>query len=412
MRILVFGGTGKIGSAVAWDLAKVDDVETIGLIGRRRSALEGTKKWLKSKKVVLHAVDITKKEKVMPVLKSYDVGVIALPDRRTSYAIVAKAIDAGLHVVDMLEEYHRRPDVEEIEGLVFPKRMTLEQYGEHLHKKAVERGVTFLDGIGFAPGLSNITVGEAIRKLDVAESAIARVGGIPTKEAAQNHPLRYMVTWAFSHVLREYMIKVKVRKGGKTVDVDATTDREQFRFSRLGKDEALECAVTPGMPSFIYTRQQLRDFAEKTVRWPGHWQAVDTLKECGLLDLKPVRYNGTPVVPRDLLFSLIEPRLRAKKGETDVCVMWNTVKGIKNGQRTRIDYYMWEEADRQNNISGMARVTGYPSAIGAVMIGRGDISARGIVPPEDAIGSDLYPRFMEELKKRNITILEEISADA
>jgi lysine 6-dehydrogenase len=207
------------------------------------------------------------------------------------------------------------------------------------------------------------------------------------------------------------MIKVKVRKGGKTVDVDATTDREQFRFSRLGRDEALECAVTPGMPSFIYTRSGLRDFAEKTIRWPGHWHSIDTLKECGLLDLKPVRHNGGSVVPREFLLTLIEPRLKAQEGETDVCVMWNTVKGTKDGQPTRIDYYMWEEADRKNRISAMARVTGYPSAIGALMIGRGEITARGIVPPEDAVGTELYPRFMEELKKRNITILEETSRE-
>jgi saccharopine dehydrogenase-like NADP-dependent oxidoreductase len=411
MKILVFGGAGKIGSAVAWDLIKADDVETVGLVGRTRGSLEQTKKRLGSKKIAVHALDITKKEKVMPVLKAHDVGVVALPDRRTSYAIAARAIEAGLHIVDMLEEYHRRPDVEEIEGLAFPKRMSLEQYGEHLHRKAVERGVTFLDGIGFAPGLSNITVGEAIRKLDVADSAVARVGGIPAKEAAQRHPLRYMITWAFSHVLREYMIKVKVRKGGKTVDVNATTDREQFRFSRLGRDEELECAVTPGMPSFIYTRSGLRDFAEKTIRWPGHWHSIDTLKECGLLDLKPVRHNGGSVVPREFLLTLIEPRLKAQEGETDVCVMWNTVKGTKDGQPTRIDYYMWEEADRKNRISAMARVTGYPSAIGALMIGRGEITARGIVPPEDAVGTELYPRFMEELKKRNITILEETSRE-
>ncbi len=411
MKVLVFGGTGKIGSAVAWDLIKAHDVETVGLIGRHKAALELTKKWLKSKKVALHAVDITKKEKVMPVLKAYDVGVIALPDRRTSYAIAGKAIEAGLHIVDMLEEYHRRPDVEELEGLVLPRRMTLERYGEHLHKTALENGVTFLDGIGFAPGLSNITVGEAIRKLDVAESAVARVGGIPCKEAAQRHALRYMITWAFSHVLREYMIKVKVRKGGKTVDVNATTDREAFTFSRLGHNDDLECAVTPGMPSFIYTRPGLQDFAEKTIRWPGHWHSVDTLKECGLLDLKPVRHNGGTVVPREFLLTLLEPRLRAQAGETDVCVMWNTVKGTKDGKRMRIDYYMWEEADRKNRISGMARVTGYPSSIGAMMIGRGEISARGIVAPEDAIDSALYPRFIDELKKREITILEEVSAE-
>ena len=36
--------------------------------------------------------------------------------------------------------------------------------------------------MGFAPGLSNITLGDGIRKLDRADVAIARVGGIPAKE--------------------------------------------------------------------------------------------------------------------------------------------------------------------------------------------------------------------------------------
>lgn len=79
-----------------------------------------------------------------------------------------------------------------------------------------------------------------------------------------------MITWAFWHVLREYMIKVKVIKDGKVVEVNSATELERFRFNQLGRDEELECAVTPGMPSFILTRPFLKEFAEKTVRWPGH----------------------------------------------------------------------------------------------------------------------------------------------
>jgi len=40
--------------------------------------------------------------------------------------------------------------------------------GNYFHHKAVEKGVTFVDGAGFAPGLTNITLGEGIRKLDQA----------------------------------------------------------------------------------------------------------------------------------------------------------------------------------------------------------------------------------------------------
>ncbi len=407
MKAIVFGGSGKIGTAVAWDLIRRDDVETVGLVGRRRSALQKTAAWLKSKKLKLHSLDILDKKKTMRLMERYDVGVIALPDRLTSYRLVDAAVHAGHHIVDMLEEYHRRPDAYEIEGLKLPRGMTLDDYGDFLHEKAIQNDVTFMDGIGFAPGLSNITVGEAIRTLDTVESAVARVGGIPSKKAATNHPLRYMITWAFRHVLREYMIKVKVKRDGKIIEVDATTDRETFRFNRLGVDEELQCAITPGMPSFIYSRPQLRNFAEKTIRWPTHWASVDTLKECGLLDLEPVQHGNSTLVPREFLLALIEPRLQQRDGETDVCVMYNTIIGTKQGRTMRIEHFMWDVADTKNNLSSMARVTGFPSAIGAYLVGKGLITTRGIVPPEDCLQGEAYRVFMQEIARRGITILKE-----
>lgn len=406
MKALVFGGSGKIGSAVAWDLARDEQVEAIGITGRRKNALQEIKKWIGSDKVVPHVLDVNDRESAIKLMKQYDVGAIALPDRKTSYKIVHTAIEAGLNIVDMLEEYHRRPDPYEIEGLEIPGGMTLDEYGDWLHNTAIANGVTFVDGMGFAPGLSNVTLGEAIRKVDTTESAIARVGGIPSKEASQKHPLKYMITWTFEHVLREYMIKLKVIKDGKVVEVDAATDRERFTFSKFGKNEQLECAVTPGMPSFIYSRLQLKEFAEKTVRWPGHWQGIETLKECGLLDLEPLDFNATKIIPREFLLSIITPKLQPNQGETDVCVMYNTLIGTKDGKKIKIEHFMWDEADTENGISSMMRATGFPVAITAKLLMEGEIKEKGIVPPEDCVKGKVYDRFMEELKKRNINILE------
>ena len=408
LKVLVFGGNGKMGAAVAFDLLKDDAVEKVGLVARRKDALEKTKSWLKSDRVEVHPLDIMDKAATQRLMKQYDVGVNPLPDRRTSYKTVHAAVECGFHLVDMLEEFHFRPDLYETEGLELPPGTTLENYGDWLHETALKNDVCFMDGIGFAPGLSNITSGEGIRKLDQAESVIARVGGIPRKDVAANKPLRYMITWAFDHVLREYMVKLNVRQNGQTVEVDAGTGRESFRFDKLGRDETLECSITPGMPSFIYTRPGLEEFAEKTVRWPGHWAGVDTLKECGLLDIEPVDHEGTKVVPREFLLTLIEPKLKGQPGETDVCVMYCTVTGRKNGKKTRIGYWMWEEADPKSGISAMGRVTGFPAAMGAVLIGKGLIKERGIVAPEDCIYGPLYTQFVADLKKRNIEILETV----
>ncbi|HBY57201.1 MAG TPA: saccharopine dehydrogenase [Candidatus Atribacteria bacterium] len=409
MKVLVFGGSGKMGSAVAWDLAKnskVGEVGIIGITGRRENTLEKTKKWIGSDKVVLHIVDVNNRKETMKLMEKYDVGAIALPDRRSSYKVVNMAVEAGLNIVDILEEYHRRPDKYEVEGLEIPDGMTLDEYGESLHQRAIKNGVTIVDGAGFAPGLTNITLGEGIKKMSQAESAIARCGGIPAKEYANNHPLKYMITWAFEHVLREYMIKVDVIKNGKIVEANAMDDLEKFRFNQLGKDEELTCAITPGMPSFLYTRPQLKECAEKTIRWPGHWEGAKVLKECGMLDSTPVEFKSMKITPREFLSFIMTPKLKPLEGETDVCVMWNTVTGIKDSQKMRIDYYMWEEADTENGISAMARVTAFPEAITTVMLGKGEITKKGIVAPEDAIEGKVYQNFLEELKRRKINILE------
>jgi len=409
MKVLVFGGSGKIGCVVAWDLAKNSKVGEVGIIGitdRRENTLEKTKKWINSDKIVLHTIDVNNRKETMKLMEQYDVGAITLPDRKCSYKVVDMAIESGLNIVDILEEYHRKPDKYEVEGLEIPNGMTLDEYGESLHQKAIKNGVTFIDGMGFAPGLTNITLGEGIKKMDQADSAIARCGGVPAKEFAKNHPLKYMITWTFEHVLREYMVKVDVVKNGKIVEVDAMSDFEEFRFNQLGIDEKLACAITPGMPSFLYTRPQLAECAEKTIRWPGHWEGAGVLKECGMLNSTPIKFKGIKISPREFLSHVMTPTLQPLEGETDVCVMWNTVTGIKDGQKMRIDYYMWEEADTEHGISAMGRVTAFPEAIAAVMLGKGEIIKKGIVAPEDAIEGKIYENFLEELNRRKINILE------
>lgn len=104
-----------MGAAVAWDLVRAYDVGAVGLIGRREDALEKTKAWINSPKIKVHPLDIADTSAVKSLMQQYDIGIIALPDRKTSYKVVEAAIEVGLNTVNMLEEYHRRPDPYEIE---------------------------------------------------------------------------------------------------------------------------------------------------------------------------------------------------------------------------------------------------------------------------------------------------------
>ena len=63
MRIVIFGGTGKIGSAITWDLVRQPEVKMVGLVSRTNSSLKEIKGRLKSNKVVIHHLDVENKEK-------------------------------------------------------------------------------------------------------------------------------------------------------------------------------------------------------------------------------------------------------------------------------------------------------------------------------------------------------------
>jgi lysine 6-dehydrogenase len=408
MKILAIGAAGKMGRAVVSYFASDPETEVLGLMDVQENVLLSFLREDTTGKLKGHLIDASNIEEMKDVMRLYDVGVVTLPNRKLSYQVMETAIEAGLDLVDILEEYHRRPDNNQTEGFIISSQFrNSEEYGEWLHEKAIRNDVLILDGMGFAPGLSNITVEHGIRQLDKAEIAIARVGGIPDIICCAHHPLRYMTTWSLEHVLREYSIRTQILKDGQKVEVQALTDEEKFNFNELGLNETLECAVTPGMPSFIHTHPELQYFAEKTVRWPGHYQGVRTLIECGLFDESPLDINGVSISPREFLLKVINPLVKPGEGDGDVCVMYNTVTGEKDRKPYKIEYFMWQEPDRE--FSAMARVTSYPASIGAKLVASGKLEQKGIRAPEECIFGENYRWFLDELEKKNILIKEKWS---
>ena len=405
MKILVIGAAGKMGRAVSWYLGQDQEVTKVGLLDAHEAALTTMAK--EGNKYQVHAVSIEDTEKLQGVMKQYDAGVVVMPNRNLSYKAIEAAIAIRMNLVDILEEYHRHPDEYETEGLVVPKGMSISEYGENLHERAEKNNVLILDGMGFAPGLSNVTTERGVSLLDKTRTAVARVGGVPNAEAKTRHPLGYMTTWSIEHVLREYNVKTWMIKDGKTVEVQALCDKECFTFNELGRNEELECAVTPGMPSFIYIHPDMEYFAEKTVRWPGHFSGIETLIETGMLSKEPMETKWGKIAPREFFLDLLNPKLKPQTGDKDACIMLNTVTGVKNGKEARVEFFMWEEA--QKGFTGMQRVTGFPAAIGGKLVAGKKIKLTGIRAPEECVTGANYQYMLDELEKQDIHILEKVS---
>ena len=395
-----------MGSVIAWDLCKYGDVESVGLADNYSPSLERAAAWIKDKRVTTHLLGGNFRDELAALMKSYDVGIGALPATKETNQLIEMAIEVGMNFVDIYGEYYRRPNESYLDGFNIPPDITGEAYGEMLHQQALDKDITILCCMGFAPGLSNMTLGHGIAQMDKAHTAIARVGGIPDIEVADKYPMKYMVTWCWDQAIDSAMDKTRILKDGTFQYVDAMSEYERFCFKAFGKDLELEAFITPGMESFLFTRPELESCYEKTIRWPGYKDSMSFLKSCGFFDMKSIRFNDRNVVPREVAARIMEPELAPKNGDMDVSIMWNTVTGEKDGTFSQIDYYMWVDSDSEQNISSMARATGFPASISAVLMGRGNSMPRGIVSPEEAFDRALYTSMIDELETKGVVIKE------
>ena len=407
MKILVIG-CGKMGSVIAWDLCKYDDVESVGLVDNYSPSLEKAASWIQDKRVTTHLLGNNFREELVALMKSYDVGIGALPKIKQTNQLIETAIEAEMNFVDIYGEYYRRPNESYLEGFHIPPDVTAEAYGEMLHQKAMDKDITILCCMGFAPGLSNMTLGYGIAQMDKAHTAIARVGGMPDIEVADEYPMKYMVTWCWDQVIDSAMERTRILKDGTYQYADAMSEYELFSFKEFGKNLELEAFITPGMESFNFTRPKLKSCYEKTIRWPGYKDSMSFLISCGFFETTPIEFKGRNIVPRELAARIMEPKLAPKEGDVDVSVMWNTVTGEKQGKFSQIDYYMWVDSDTVNNISSMARATAFPASISAVLMGRGSFISKGIVSPEDAFDTTNYQSMLDELETKGIIIKESV----
>lgn len=83
--------------------------------------------------------------------------------------------------------------------------------------------------------------------------------------------------------------------------------------------------------------------------------------------------------------------------------MLNIFEGIKDGKKIRLTSTITIERDLETGLLGMSLGVGYPISIVALMIGRGEITQKGVLSPARDI--PIYS-FLEELRKRGISIDE------
>lgn len=377
MRYLILGA-GQQGRAIAFDLLREDDAEVV-LADTDADLLEDVYSWLDDPRADLEPLDAERRDEVQAAMEDADVVINALP-YRFNLDVTRDAIATGTSLVDL----GGNNDV--VQG-------QLELDGE-----AREAGITVIPDCGLAPGLANILASDAVDRLTRVESVRIRVGGLPQRPQGE---LDYMLTFNVEGLLNEYSEPVIAVRNGDVVQVEPLMDVERLNFPDPWGE--LEAFNTSGglstLPRTLGHKVENMDY--KTLRYPGHAEKMRALYDQGLFSREPKKTSEGTVVPRDLLARMIEAN--CSYPEADVVLLRVTALGMKGSVPLMVRSQIIDRFDKENGITAMMRMTGYPASIIAQMIARGDVTDRGVVPGERAVNKEI---LRNELKSRDIQLEE------
>ena len=263
-----------------------------------------------------------------------------------------------------------------------------------LDGKARAAGINIVPDCGLAPGMVAVLVAHGAQRFKTLDEIHIRVGGLPQKPEP---PLDYQLVFSVEGLINEYIERARVIRSGKITEVESMTEVESLEFpAPFGRMEAFQTSGgTSTLPETFLGKVKELDY--KTIRYPGHCEKFKTMIDLGLCSSQPIDVDGRAVVPRRVLGDLLVRNLPADG--PDVVLVRVEFKG----DRKKLTYDIIDRQDEKTGLSAMMRTTAFPASIVALMMARGQTTAKGALPQERCLPPDV---FMAELRNRNIDVME------
>ncbi len=361
-------GAGMVGRAMALDMAKKHRVLATDISA---GVLNSLSVYRNIKTLQLDVTDIRALD---AAIKTADIVISAVPGF-LGLQTMTRVIEQGKNLVDIsfLPE-----DVRFLDNL------------------AKDKGVTVVMDCGVAPGMPNYIAGYHNEKMIIEEFEYM-VGGLPV---VRSFPFEYKAPFSPCDVIEEYTRPARFVENGKIVVKPAMSDPELVDFEKAG---TLEAFNTDGLRSLIYTLRHIPQMKEKTLRYPGHIRLIQAFKAAGFFDNTPLEIDGKTITPFDFTSRLLFDSWKLGKEEREFTIMRIRLKGKENDNPVEIFYDLYDEYDTVENISSMARTTGFTATGTVEMILDGLFTEKGVFPPE-LVGKDAacFDFIVSYLRERNI----------
>jgi len=372
MRALVLGGAGAVCSETTRDLAEYSDYKEIVVADANFDAVNHLIDSIGDSRLKPLHFDAEDTNAMLKLFPDFDVVVNGLP-WKYDLAVTKACAQVGVNGLDVSTE---------------------EEQWDY-DSAAKEKGIVFIPGVGATPGITNAMARYAYDRLDSVEDIQINFAAFRCPAPAPGLLITFLYEFKPENEERVYykdgeFIKVGPFEGIKSIDFPGP----------IGEQEV--CYIPH---SETWTMPQSLGASSVAVRgcFPPHaMRLAKTLLESGFYSEEPITFKGIETTPYEMMFESLIRMEESKKTPLWAYGLVVEVKGKQNGGDVR--FRLWNQHPPMEEWGGKAayyKNIAIPLSIGAQMITRGDVNAKGVVPPETALNPEI---LFSELKKRGIEI--------
>jgi len=375
MRVLSLGGAGAVCQHATRDLVEFSDFEIV--IGDYDvSAAERLAAEIGDPRLKVQRVDAADYDGLVTLFRQFDVILNGLP-WKYDLTVTRACVDAGVSGLDVSTEE--------------------DQWGYDAAAK--QKNIVFIPGMGATPGITNAMARRGADQLDKVDDI--QINFAAFRCPAPSPGLLITFLWEFHP------------------DTEERLYYQDGEFHWTGPFEGLSMVNFPGPigeQEVCYiphpeTRTMPKSLGARAVSvrgcFPPHaMRLAKAMLESGLYSEEKITVKGIETTAFEMMYEVLLALPESKETPLWAYGLVVEVYGEKDGRRVK--HTLWNRHPPQEEWGGKAayyKNIAIPLSIGAQMIARGDVTHRGVIPPETAIDPGI---FFAELARRRIEIHETV----
>jgi lysine 6-dehydrogenase len=377
MKIVVLGA-GLMGRAVVYDLGAAREVKNIVVADFDRGRAHDVAQKFGHGIARAAFADVRDTKHLAKLLQGYD-AVVNCTQYNWNLDVMRAALAARVHYLDLGGLYH----------------MTRKQFA--LDRDFRRIGKLAIPGMGGAPGITNVMARALADSLDRVDAI--KVYNAGADEQRYDSPVAY--SFSIATILDELTMPPIHFVRGRYVQKEILSEPEPETFPNPIGKIVLRHSIHSELGTLAesFRKKGVHEVFFKINYDPKLVNLVRSLVDAGFTQRELIPVNGTHVAPRAVLLALMQQKAPSKPA-LDVEALRVVVTGRNGKKRVASALEMWADHTTRPQLSAVARDTGFPAAIAAVMHGRGEIPGVGVQAPENVVPPKL---FFSELKKRGFT---------